>query len=135
MPLADMLEVFQSHRRSGRLLLSRHDKRGLIFFGSGRLVDALLVVDIDGDLVIHAEDAVLRLLEWGEADFTFEHDPTVNARPRRILHDVDWFLAAARRSNIPHIGLGSRFQPARLAADAANPLTLSVEEWRLMGAL
>jgi len=135
MPLADMLEVFQAHRRSGRLVLSRREERGLLFFGDGRLIDALLVTDLDGDEATHAEDAVLRLLTWREADFIFEHDPTVNSRPRRIAHDTDWFLASLRKTNAPAVGLSSRLQPARLAASASGPFTLMIEEWRLLGAI
>jgi len=135
MPLADMLEIFQAHRRSGRLLLSRQDERGLIFFGDGRLIDALLVTDLDGEGVAHAEDAVVRLLNWREAEFVFEHDPTVIARPRRVIHDIDWFLAAVRKASAPSLSLSSRLQPASPPASTAGPLTLSVEEWRLLGAL
>ncbi len=135
MPLADMLEVFHTHHRSGRLLLSRQEERGLIFFGEGRMIDALLVTDIEGNNVTHAEDAILRLLEWREADFSFEHDPSVTERPRRVIHDIDWFLAASRKSNPPPLNLSTRLQPAKPTAASNGPFTLNAEEWRLVGAL
>lgn len=135
MPLADMLEVFQAHRRSGRLMLSRDQERGMIFFGEGRLIDALLVIDLEGDHVVQAEEAILRLLDWREADFSFDADPTVNSRPRRIIHDTDWFLAAIRRTNMPRITLNSRLQPAKPIASAVGSFSLNVQEWRLVSAL
>lgn len=135
MPLADLFEVFRTCRRSGRLIVSRNAERGLIFVGSGQLLDAVLNTDPEGIMVAVAEDAVIRILSWSEADFVFEHDPAASQRPRRIVRDIDWLLAAAAKSARPQLSLDSLLHPAMLPPDAKGMLTLRVEEWQLLSAL
>jgi len=135
MPFADLFDVFRAGRRSGRLLVSREEERGLIFVGSGQLVDAVLVSNLEGENTVYAEDAVIRILSWSEATFVFEHDPTVNQRPRRIERDSAWFFTALAQVPRPAITLRSRLRPLMPDHDATGPFTLSVDEWRLLSAL
>lgn len=135
MPLADLFEVFRAGRRSGRLLVSRKGERAMIFVGGGRLLDAILITDPEGVSVAYAEDAVIRILGWPEANFVFDHDLSVNERARRIVRDMDWFLTAAAKVAIPPVSLDSLLQPSMPSSSAVDSFTLSVQEWRLMSAL
>jgi hypothetical protein len=135
MPFADLFDIFRAGRRSGRLLVSREEERGLIFVGAGQLLDAVLVTDLDGSNAAFAEEAAARILSWPEASFIFEHDPTVIQRPRRIERDASWFFASLARVSHPPITLRSRLRPAMPGHDTSGPFTLNVEEWRLLSAL
>jgi hypothetical protein len=136
MPFTDLFDVFRAGRRSGRLLVSHDEERGLIFIGAGQLLDAVLVTDIEGTSAAYAEEAVIRILGWSAASFVFEHDPTVTQRPRRILRDVAWFFTAIAREPRPAVSLRSRLRPLMPGqGEAVGPVTLSGEEWRLLGAL
>lgn len=135
MPLADLFDVFRAGQRSGRLQVSRQQERGLIFIGAGQLLDAVLVTDLNGDNVAHAEEAVIRILNWAEASFTFEHDPTIAQRPRRIERDAAWFFSAIARTSHAPVSMRSRLRPAALDHGLRSSVTLSADEWRLLSAL
>jgi hypothetical protein len=135
MSFADLFEVFHTNQHSGRLRVSRHVEHGLVFLSAGQVVDAMLVTDLDGASVASAEDALNRILAWPDADFSFEHDPTVNGRPRQIVRDLAWILATVTKAIVPLISLDSLLRPAPPSADAVGPVMLSSAEWRLISAL
>lgn len=92
MPFVDLFEVFQSGMKSGVLRLISDTGRGVIFVSLGRLIDAVLICWPERFVRATGDEAVLLMLQWERADFTFRHDPVVVKRPVTIFHECAWLI-------------------------------------------
>lgn len=140
MTLVDLFQIFRTGSKSGVLLLVSGAERGVIYVYQGRLIDAVLVLGPDRKVMQVGEEAVLCLLQWEDASFTFRHDLAVTERPVRIQHDSEWLaLEGLRRRDRPlrlpahqQINLETRLSLAALPASAESGVNLNLDQWRIL---
>ena len=133
--LVDLIRVFQIGLKTGVLMLVGGAERGVVYVCEGRLIDAVLVRGPERQVIATAEDAVIRLLQWEDAAFTFQPDPKVSRRPPRIARDIGWPLQeGGRRPDRPldRITPDTRLALARLPGGAERAIKLDLEQWRLL---
>src|SRR4051794_12627034 len=87
MSLVDLIQIFRMGPKTGVLLLSSGSERGVIYVSAGQLVDAAIVRGPERQVLAVGEEAVLQLLQWEDASFTFRPDPAAGERLTRIVHD------------------------------------------------
>ena len=137
--LVDLIQVFRLGLKTGVLMLVGGAERGIVYVRAGRLIDAVLVRGPDRQVIATADDAVVRLLQWEDATFTFQPDPKVDRRPARIVHDGGWLLQEGDRRRdhpltaLPHqpITPETRLALARLPG-GASAVSLDLDQWRLL---
>lgn len=140
MSLVDLIQIFQTGSKSGVLFLKSDRSHGLIFAYQGRLIDAALVDGPQRRVLAVGDEAVIELLQWDEATFTFKHDPSVGQRPRRIVRDGERLVLEGmrRRENplaaLPYHGITP---DARLAlvtppSEVAAGVRLSLHQWQAL---
>lgn len=140
MSLADLFQIFRLGPKTGVLLLASGPERGVIYVAEGRLVDAALVRGAERLLIGTGEEAVILLLQWDDATFTFRHDPAALSRPARILHDSEWLILEGmrRRQNplraLPHqqITMDTRLEMASVPSSAESGVNLDLDQWRIL---
>ena len=140
MPLTDLFQVFRIGSKSGVLLLVAGVEHGLIYIKDGRPIDAVVLRGAERLVAAVGEEAVIRLLQWEAADFTFRHTLSVDERPVRIVHDSEWLVLEGlrRRSNLsrtlPHatITLETRFDLAATPISTATDMHLNLDQWRIL---
>jgi hypothetical protein len=140
MSMVDLFQIFRMGPKSGILLLAAGPERGVVYVAQGRPVDAVLVRGPERQVISSGEDAVILLLQWDDATFTFRHDPAVRERPVRIFHDSDWLILEGmrRRENplrmLPHqcITMETRLEMATLPSSAENGVNLDLNQWRIL---
>jgi hypothetical protein len=142
MALADLLQVFWMGSKTGILLLIAGPERGVIYVRDGRLIDAVLARGPRRQVVVAAEDAVIHMLQWQDARFTFRPHPTVVGRPVRIVRDQAWLVAeGVRRSGPLHALPLDRITPdtqlrlAALPGRAESGVNLNLDQWRILSRL
>jgi hypothetical protein len=143
MALADLLQVFWMGSKTGILLLIAGPERGVIYVRDGRLIDAVLVRGPRRQVAAAAEDAMIHMLQWEDARFTFRPHPTVAGRPVRIVHDREWLLAEGmrRRTSVLHALPLDRITPdtqlrlAALPGRAESGINLNLDQWRILSRL
>jgi hypothetical protein len=142
MALADLLQVFWMGSKTGILLLIAGPERGVIYVRDGRLIDAVLARGPRRQVVAAAEDAVIHMLQWQDARFTFRPHPTVVGRPVRIVRDHAWLVAeGVRRSGPLHALPLDRITPdtqlrlAALPGRAESGVNLNLDQWRILSRL
>ena len=140
MSMVDLFQIFRMGPKSGILLLATGPERGIVYVAEGRPVDAVLVRGSERQVISSGEDAVMLLLQWDDATFTFRHDPAVCERPIRIFHDSDWLILEGmrRRENplrvLPHecITMDTKLEMATLPSSAENGVNLDLNQWRIL---
>lgn len=140
MSLADLFQIFRMGPKTGVLLLTSGPERGVVYVAEGRPIDAVLVRGPERTIICTGEDAVLQLLQWEDAEFTFRHDLVAINRPVRITHDGEWLVLEGlrRRQNplrtLPHqqITMDSRLQMSTLPSSAETGVNLDLDQWRLL---
>lgn len=140
MSLTDLFQIFRTGSKTGVLILNGGSERGIIYVHKGQLVDAVLVRGTERQIIATAEEAVLLLLQWEQANFTFRHDLTVAERRACIVHDIEWLVIEGlkRRENpfrmLPHqqITLDARFELAPLPSSAETGVNLDLDQWRVL---
>src|SRR3954451_9983337 len=95
--LIDLIQLFRSGLKTGALWLIGSAEQGVVYISAGCLIDAELVHGSARQVIATADDAILRLLQWEDARFTFQPDSKVSRRPVRIVHDHEWLLREAGR--------------------------------------
>jgi hypothetical protein len=133
--LVDLLQAFRMAHKTGVLMLVGGAERGVIYVREGRLIDAVLVRGPERRVIAAAEDAVIRLLQWEDATFTFQPDPKVHQRSPRIVHDGGWLLQEGgrqRENPVQRITLDTRLALARLPGGAERAVKLDLDQWRLL---
>jgi hypothetical protein len=136
--LADLIQLFRMSAKTGMLLLVGGAERGVVYVCEGRLVDAVLVRGPERQVLATADEAVVRLLGWEDATFTFQDDPQVRQRPARMAHDREWLVGAgrhpenlARRPSQEQITLDTRLALSSRPG-VAGAIELDLEQWRLL---
>lgn len=140
MSLIDLIQIFRMGSKTGILLLINGPERGIVYVNAGRLVDAVLVRGQERLVLATDEEAIIQLLQWQNATFTFRHDPAVEQRPVRIYHDSEWLVLEGmrRRENplraLPHqqITLDTRLELASLPSSAETGVKLDLDQWRIL---
>ena len=140
MSLVDLFQIFRMGPKTGILVLSAGVERGIVYVVEGRLIDAALVHGPERRVEASGEDAVLHLLQWEDARFTFRHDTTVVSRPVRIVHDSEWLILESmqRRENplcatlSRQISMETRLALASLPGSAESGVNLDLEQWRIL---
>ena len=139
MSLTDLFQVFRMGPKTGILMLSSSADRGVVYVADGRLVDAVYVHGAERQVIAIGEDAVIHLLQWDDASFTFRHDPAVRGRQPRIFHDSDWLiLEGMRRRELPRralqqpITMATRLALALLPGTIESGVNLSLDQWRIL---
>lgn len=140
MALGDLFQVFRMGPKTGVLLLSQEGTRGVIYVASGQLVDAALARGAERSVVAAQDEAVIQMLLWDDAAFTFRHDPAVAQRPVRMLHDAEWLvLEGMKRRDDPtqalpyhRITLDTQLQLSPLPSSAESGVSLDVNQWRIL---
>jgi hypothetical protein len=140
MSLVDLIQVFRMGPKTGILLLVGGSERGIIYVAEGRMIDAAVVRGPERQMIATGEEAVLHLLQWEDATFTFRADPAVTRRPPRIVQDHEWLiLEGLRRRSTPiqtqpyqRLTLDSRVELAALSTSAESGIHLDLDQWRLL---
>jgi hypothetical protein len=138
--LIDLLQTFRIGLKTGVLWLIGGAEQGVVYVRAGCLIDAVLVRGPARQVIATADDAVLRLLQWEDATFTFQTDSKVNRRPVRVVHDHEWLMREGRRrresalqaASEQAIALDTRFALARPPGGAAGAFKLNLEQWRIL---
>ncbi len=140
MSLGDLFQVFRMGPKTGVLLLAHEGERGVIYVASGQLVDAALARGAERSVVAAQDEAVILMLLWDDAAFTFRHDPAIAQRPVRMLHDAEWLvLEGMKRRDDPtqalpyhRITLDTQLQLSPLPSSAESGVSLDVNQWRIL---
>jgi hypothetical protein len=122
--LADLLQIFRLGSKTGVLRLVGGAERGVVYVCEGRLIDAVLVRGPERQVLATADDALMRLLEWEDATFTFQADPKVKLRPARMAHNREW-LAGNRRPAEQQLTLDTQLA-------LSSTIELDLEQWLLL---
>lgn len=140
MSLPDLFQVFRMGPKTGVLLLVGGPERGVIYVADGRPVDAAVVRGGERTVVCTHDDAVIHMLLWEDASFTFRHDPAIRERAVRIAHDSEWLvMEGMRRRDDParalpyhRITLETQLQLSPLPSSAESGVSLDVNQWRIL---
>ena len=140
MSLADLFQVFRMGAKAGVLLLVSGREHGLIYVRAGQLIDAVLVRGAERRVIAQGEEAVLQILQWQDASFTFRHTIAVDQRPVRITHGSEWLVLESirRRSDLFQVQPGeeitadSRVELTAAPLSAAVELGLDADQWRIL---
>jgi hypothetical protein len=140
MSLVDLFHIFRMGPKTGILLLVCGPERAVVYVAEGQLVDAVLVRGSERRVIAAGEDAVIQLLQWEDANFTFRHDPAIVERPARIFHETDWLIleGVRRRENplraLPHeqITLDTQLEMASMPSSAESGVNLDLDQWRIL---
>jgi hypothetical protein len=140
MSLSDLFQVFRMGPKTGVLLLTHDDERGIIYVAAGQLIDAAVVRGENRLLLASQDEAVIHMLLWDNATFIFRHAPAVLERSVRMGHDSEWLvLEGVRRRDDPiralpyhTITLDTQFQLSPLPSSAESGVSLDVNQWRIL---
>src|SRR5690349_21149330 len=138
--LIDLLQLFRIGVKTGVLWLIGGDEQGALYVRAGCLIDAVLVRGPARQVIAIADDAVICLLQWQEAQFTFQSDAQVDRHPERMAHDQDWLVQEARRlreraaqaASGQAIALDTRFALSRWPSGPARSFKLDLAHWRIL---
>src|SRR5690349_14526574 len=89
MSLIDLFEIFRMGSKSGVLRVFCPDQHSSIYVTMGRLIDAAIYDALTQQLVVRGDDAIVQLLQWETAEFTFTHDPLIIRHPVTIFQEID----------------------------------------------
>ncbi|GAB4425593.1 MAG: hypothetical protein OHK0015_05680 [Chloroflexi bacterium OHK40] len=139
MSLSDLFQIFRMGPKTGVLVLSGDNGRGVIYVAEGRPIDAV-VLNPDRSTRSTHEEAVIQMLLWDNASFIFRHEPAVVQRPVRINRDAEWLVLESMRRRadptlvLPYhrITLDTRLQLAPLPSSVESGVSLDVHQWRIL---
>jgi hypothetical protein len=140
MSLSDIFQVFRMGPKSGVLVLTREEDRGVIYVSEGRLIDAFIVRGAERSVVATSDESVLQMLTWEDGNFVFRHEIATDQRPVRIEHDAEWLVLEGMRRRadpvrtMPYhtITLDTELQLAALPSSAESGVSLDVDQWRVL---
>jgi hypothetical protein len=139
--LIDLLHLFRIGLKTGVLrVFDGVDQDGAVYVRAGGLIDAVLVRGPERQVIATADDAVIRLLQWEAARFTFQPDLAIDERPVRMVHDHAWLLREASRLRersahgppVQAITLDTCFALSRRPGVAPGAFKLDLEQWRIL---
>jgi hypothetical protein len=143
MPLIDLLHVFQSSRKTGRLLIVHRPYKAMLWFFDGALVNAAIVAQPSNERATCGEEAVFALLHWDDGVFTFIAPQPGEHYQVHIKHSVDWLIIEGLRRrelkaslpSYPRITGATRLAlVTRLSGEEAQ-VTLTLDDWRVLSHL
>lgn len=141
MSLIDLLQVFSSGRRTGRLLLTGTSQRAMLWFLDGRTVNAA-IVDAGNKPLSRGEEAVFDLLQWEDASFKFFSCASDDRYVTAINRSTDWLILEGLRRRdqqaapaITRLDLQSRLELVPKLDSHEESVSLSLEEWRILSQL
>jgi ribosomal protein L12E/L44/L45/RPP1/RPP2 len=140
MSLSDLFQVFRLGPKSGVLVINTETERGIIYVDKGRLIDGFVVQSDTRAVLATADEAVLRMLAWDDAEFVFRHDLSVAGRAIRIEQDGEWLvLEGMRRRSDPtralpyhQLTLDTQLRLSPLPSNAESSVSLDVDQWRIL---
>lgn len=140
MSLVDLIQIFRMGLKTGVLLLSSALERGVIYVGAGQLIDAAIVRGPERQVLAVGEEAVLQLLQWEDATFTFRPDPAAGERLARIVHDSEWLVLEGVRRRANPLGalsdqlitLETQLELTALPGSAETGVNLNLNQWRIL---
>ncbi|EFO81839.1 hypothetical protein OSCT_0236 [Oscillochloris trichoides DG-6] len=140
MSLSDLFQVFRMGPKTGILLLTSDEQRGIIYVAAGQLIDAAIMSAEDRSILASHDEAVIRMLLWDDARFTFRPTQSVLDRPLRMEHDSEWLvMESLRRRDDPTkvisyhtITLDTQLQLSPLPSSAESGVSLDVNQWRIL---
>ncbi len=116
MPLVDLLYILRQKAKSGILVLVNDAMRGAMYLQQGNLIDAWIIPRNQRSHMCVHETAVAEMLNWDDAVFVFQHDPTVDSQPVHIDSEkIEQMLALLRN------------QPRGAVRKAAHIITLDTQ--------
>lgn len=138
--LIDLIELFRIGLKTGVLRLIGGAERGAVYVRAGCLIDAVLVRGPTRQVIATADEALIRLLQWQDARFTFQPDSEVNRRPARMVHDHEWLLleASRQRERSLHpppdraISLETCFVLSSPPGGVNGVFKLDLDQWRIL---
>lgn len=140
MSLTDLFLVFQVGVKTGVLLLKQHLERAVVYVADGSLIDAVIFNGLHRKVIAKGESAIIDLLGWENATFTFCSDKNVLLRERRIFRDNNALIREA-------INISSRSQKTILESiitldtslamtllpeKASQSINLDLDQWRIL---
>ena len=139
MSLPDLFQIFQIGEKSGVLLLLHAAECGVIVVDMGRLIDAVLMNRANQQVHLTGEDAVLQMLQWQQANFTFKHNPGATRRSVTIHHTSNWLIMEAlrRQKHEPQPGwqvvtLDTYVEPGSIANSTEIGMGLDLDHWLIL---
>jgi hypothetical protein len=143
MPLIDLLHVFQSSRKTGRLLIAHRPYKAMLWFFDGALVNAAILAQPSNERVSCGEEAVFTMLHWDDGVFKFiAPQPNENYQVH-IKHSVDWLIIEGlRRRDLraslpayPRITGATRLRLVSRLSGEETQVTLTLDDWRVLSQL
>jgi hypothetical protein len=139
--LIDLIQIVQIGLKTGVVWLNGGAEHGVVYVRAGSLIDAVLVRGPTRQVIATADEAMLRLLQWQDATFTFQPDPAVDRHPIRMVHDHEWLMREAGRrhaESLPaqarqSIALDTCFALARQPGAINGAFKIDLEQWRILG--
>jgi hypothetical protein len=138
--LIDLFQLFRIRLKTGVLWLIGGAEQGAVYVRAGCLIDAVLVRGPEGQVIATADDALIHLLQWQNARFTFQPDSKVNRHPARLVHDHEWLMLEGRQQREQSfqtppdraITLDTCFALSRSPGGTAGAFKLDLAQWRIL---
>jgi hypothetical protein len=139
--LSDLLQLFRIGVKTGVLWLIGSGEQGALYVRAGCLIDAELVRGSTRQVIATADDAVIQLLQWQDARFTFQPDTRLNQHPARMIHDHEWLVQEASRLReralqaAPDQALtpNTCFVLSKSLSGTTGVFQLDIVQWRILG--
>lgn len=141
MSLYNLLEILRAGSKSGVLLITSGDQRGMVYFAEGLVMDALLVRDINPEILALGGDALQQMLLWDDAVFTFDQAACIyedmrSEQPAKISieqFDQEDRAVSSRSQVLPKVTLDTHFdlvpQPP---INGLAKVKLDMVQWRIL---
>jgi len=137
--LIDLIALFRIGVKTGVLWLIGGAEQGAVYVRAGILIDAVLLRGPARQVIATADAALIHLLQWQDAQFTFQPDSEVARHPTRMVHDHEWLIVEASRqrqhtvqaSHEPAITLDTCFVLST-SPGGNGALMLDIAQWRIL---
>lgn len=139
MSMADLFQIFQMGNKTGILRLQTDDQYGVVHVSNGRVIDGAILYRPDQSIRFRGEQAVLKLLQWPEATFSFRHDPAIANRAVIIRRPNSWLVLEALRQQKATtvqpkqtITIDTCVEPGATENSAEIGMGLDLDQWRIL---
>jgi hypothetical protein len=136
--LIDLIELFRIGVKTGVLWLIGGGDQGTVYVRAGNLIDAALLRGPERQVIATADDALICMLQWQDATWTFQPDANVERHPARMVHDHAWLLQEASRRHAQALAppgqairLDTCFALSR-PSRTAQVIKLDLAQWRIL---
>jgi hypothetical protein len=138
MSLYNLLELLRAGTRSGVLLITNGDQRGMVYIADGVVMDALLVRDIDPAILAMGGEALRQMLGWDEGVFTFDQVARVESvisslEPGEVALQYEDVSQVPRSLELPSVTLDTFLDlvPQPPIGDMRE-VRLDMVQWRIL---